>query len=209
MPQQRGTPIRQWIAKAPHPAKLIAFDDDGKETPVVVRKGKWADAEEAVLDAAKIHALDPQGIVLRVYRRPDVSDGAERENELGAAKDLLAQLPKMFVGIADAIGSAADKACQRQSDAFGKSFEALTAVVKAQSDAFTASMQQNRELQSEMTGLAKQLREEMLDAAEGEAQALVDAANGSGGAMAELKQMASELAPVIIGGMLKGEEKAS
>ena len=219
MPQVRGSPIRYWIGKAPHPTALVAWDDDGRETRVAVGKGatKWADAEAAVLDAVKIHALDASGAVIRVYKRPEVEGGAEPPSgELGEARALLAMLPKMFEGLGRSMADMADRACSRQQEAFGKAFDALTNVVKAQSDAFTSGMQQNRELQGELTALTRQLREEMLDAAEGEANAIRESANGSsegdGADMKALTELAVKVAgPAIVQHMMAGdgEKKAS
>jgi translation initiation factor 2 alpha subunit (eIF-2alpha) len=119
-------------------------------------------------------------------------------------------LPKMFEGLGRSMADMADRACSRQQDAFGKAFDALTNVVKAQSDAFTSGMQQNRELQGELTALTRQLREEMLDAAEGEAEAIRESANGSSASsdMTALTELAVKVAgPAIVQQMMGGGEK--
>src|SRR5690606_16812092 len=57
MPNVRGGPLRQFIAKRPHPAFLIGIDDDGNERRVQIvgsSRTKWQDAEDSVSDCAVV-----------------------------------------------------------------------------------------------------------------------------------------------------------
>jgi hypothetical protein len=220
MPQVRGGPIRYLISKTPRPETLVAWDDNGAKTTVNVGKGatRFADAEAAVGDPVKIHALDMHGAVIRVYDRPaeEGAEGAELgrvrvQDDVSIAQALLGEIPKAITSIAAAMGSAADRACARQQESFATAFTAQGEVIKALSLMMSQSMQQTRELQSELTGLARELREQMLDAAEVEAE-VVKASAEDGSQMKALTELAVKVAgPALVDSFINGgaEKKAS
>jgi hypothetical protein len=82
----RGSALREWLRKRPHPAQVRVRTEDGEERMLGISadtRGRWKSLEESVLasDARVVELLDKEGAIIRAQRIEFDEDGEEQYDE--------------------------------------------------------------------------------------------------------------------------------
>jgi hypothetical protein len=80
--------LRQWLMKAPRPAKVRVTDSDGQMNDVVCGQTPWTTVADTIetLHPELLQALDAQGGIVRACRPMDVSEDWSSQDDLSFRK---------------------------------------------------------------------------------------------------------------------------